>query len=275
MSKPIVVGIDGGPGNDIALHWAIAEAAQRSVPLMVLHADEEWSTSVVRTGSVLEATSKSARKLVDDAVAVVQAMNRDIHVSSVISPNHPADALISWATDASMLVLGNRGRSALSAAVRGSVGASVVAQARCPVIIARTMPPRSAPVVVGVDGSPASKAAVAFAFGYAAQHMSGVRAVHVWHRSVLPGAGDLPAQRRAHLRVVTETLADAQQRHPNVPAWTVSTIGNAHEFLAEESMRAQLVVVGTHGRGARSGMLLGSVSQALLRNASSPLAVIP
>jgi nucleotide-binding universal stress UspA family protein len=161
-------------------------------------------------------------------------------------------------------------------AVRGSVGAKVAAQARCPVIIARTPPAsRNAPVVLGVDGSAASNAATDFAFDYASSARTGVRAVHAWHRSVLPGAGDIGTQRRAHLRVVTEALAAAADCHPDVPTWVVSSPGGANDVLSYESMTAQLIVVGSHGHGLRSGLLLGSVSQALLHTASCPLAIIP
>ncbi|RSM85133.1 universal stress protein [Kibdelosporangium aridum] len=271
MSKPIVVGIDGRPDSDIALEWATAEAAHRKVPLLILHAGEVSPIRSVSRGPLLEATRTTSERVVDKAIAIVQTTNRDISVSSVIAPGDPADVLISWSTEALMLVLGNRGRPPLL----GSVCAKVTTQARCPVIIARTMPSKHAPVVLGVDGSPVSKTAAAFAFDYAARHTTGVRAVHTWHRSSLPSSGDLPAQRRAHLRVVTETLADAHDHHPKVPAWVVSTIGNARDVLRDESMQAQLLVVGTHGHGATSGLLLGSVSQAMMRTASCPVAVIP
>ncbi|MCE7004681.1 universal stress protein [Kibdelosporangium philippinense] len=271
MSKPIVVGVNSQPDSDIALEWAIAEAAHRKVPLLILHAGEVAPLRAVGRGPLLEKTRTSSELLVDKAIAVVQAMNKDISVSSVIAPGEPADVLIGWSTDALMLVLGNRGRSPLLS----SVGAKVTAQARCPVIIVRSTPSRYAPVVLGVDGSPVSKAAAAFAFDYAARHSTGVRAVHTWHRSSLPVSGDLPAQRRAHLRVVTETLADAHDQHPKVPACVVSTIGNARDVLRDESMQAQLLVVGTHGHGGKSGLLLGSVSQAMMRTASCPVAVVP
>ncbi|MCE7002080.1 universal stress protein [Kibdelosporangium philippinense] len=271
MSKPIVVGVNGQPNSDIALEWAIAEAAHRAVPLLILHAGEVAPMRAVGRGPLLQTTRTSGKALVDKAIAVVQAMNKDIFVSSVIAPGAPADVLIRWSAEALMLVVGNRGRSPL----RSSVGAKVAARARCPVIIARAVPSKHTPVVLGVDGSLVSKAAAAFAFDYAAKHTAGVRAIHTWRRSSLPGSGALPAQRRAHLYVAAEALADAHDRHPTVLAWVVCTIGNARDVLRDESTQAQLLVVGTHGRGAKSGLLLGSVSRALIRTASCPVAVIP
>jgi nucleotide-binding universal stress UspA family protein len=276
MSKPIVVGIDNNPDSAVALSWATAEAARLGSPLMILHVDHAWSPAVRGTGAMLQAQRTHGQELVEQAHAVVQATNRDISVSSLVVPGDPADVLISWSIDASMLVLGSSERTRLMSAVRGPVGAKVAAQASCPVIIARTPPAgHSAPVVLGVDGSAASEAATEFAFDYAAKAGTGVRAVHAWHRSVLPGSGDIGTQRRAHLRVVTEALAAAADRHPDVPTWVVSSTGGANDVLSYESMTAQLIVTGSHGHGLRSGLLLGSASQALLHTASCPLAIIP
>src|SRR5262249_15633469 len=144
----------------------------------------------------------SGQQVVDQAVAVVRAMNRDISVSSLVVPGNPADVLTSWSTDASMLVLGSRGQGAVGTAIHGSVGSSVAARAQCPVVVVRVAPPKRAAVVVGVDGSPASKAALEFAFDHAARHATWVRAVHTWHRSALHGAGDLQTQRAAHQKVL-------------------------------------------------------------------------
>jgi nucleotide-binding universal stress UspA family protein len=273
MSKAIVVGVDGQPQSAAALDWAITEAVRRCSPLMVLHAGQAWSQPATSSRSLLEQTH--GQQLTAEAVAVVHAMNRDIRVSSIIVPGDPSDVLASWASDASMIVLGNRGRGPVTAAVRGSVSATVAAHAHCPVIVIGTPAGQRAPVVVGVDGSPASTDAIEFAFDYAARQGTWVRAVHTWHLSALPGTGDLATQRTAHLRVVTDALTGARDRYPHVPVRVTRPIGRATEILADESIAAQLLVVGTHGHGPRSSLLLGSVSQTLLHTANCPLAVIP
>jgi len=273
MSKPVVVGVDGTPATEVALHWAITETARRFLPLVVVHAGDVSTYPAVGGGSVLERTR--GQQVAADAVAVVQAMNRDIRVSSVVIPGNPGDVLASWSTDASMIVLGSHRRGAISTAVHGSVSATVAARAQCPVVVVPVEPGRRAPVVVGVDGSLAAKAAVEFAFDHAARQGSWVHAIHTWHRAVLPGAGDLPTQRAAHLKVVTDTLTGMRDRYPKVPVRVVRMIGRPDEILAEESMEAQLLVVGTRGHGFASGLLLGSVSQSLIRSASCPLAIVP
>ncbi|MFC5099422.1 universal stress protein, partial [Kibdelosporangium philippinense] len=112
-------------------------------------------------------------------------MNKDIFVSSVIAPGAPADVLIRWSAEALMLVVGNRGRSPL----RSSVGAKVAARARCPVIIAHVPCRRNTHAGRYSSGRFAGlQSAAAFAFDYAAKHTAGVRAIHTWRRSSLPGS---------------------------------------------------------------------------------------
>jgi nucleotide-binding universal stress UspA family protein len=271
MSKPIVVGADGTPGSEPALDWAITEAHRRSLPLLVLHAGDVDDYPAVSSGTLLERTH--GQRVAANAVEVAHA--RGVSVSSVVIPGSPADVLAGWSTDASMIVLGHRGLSRVDTAIHGSVGSSVTARAQCPVVVVRRTLTRQAPVVVGVDGSPASKSAIAFALDYAARTNTWVRAVHAWRRNMLPGAGDLAAERAAHLKVVTDAVASVRDRFPTVPVRVSRPTGRPDEILTNESMTAQLLVVGTRGHGYVTGLLLGSVSQALLRTAGCPLAVIP
>ncbi len=261
MSKPIVVGVDGQPDSKAALDWAIAEAAERGTRLMLVHVGgHAWTTAPSGGVGLLE------RTVVDNAVATVRAVNQDIRISSVIAPGSPGDVLTSWASEASMIVLGHRGLGAVGSIVHGSVGAAVAGQAQCPVVVVGTPPGPRAPVVVGIDGS-TSAAAVDFAFDFAARHATWVRAVHTWQR----GSGELVPQRVKHHELLYSGVAAARERHPGIPVQHVRILGHAAEILAEESMNAQLLVVGTRGRKA----LFGSVSRSLLRTANCPLAVVP
>ncbi|MCE7004650.1 universal stress protein [Kibdelosporangium philippinense] len=270
MSKPIVVGVDGQPGSDIALGWAIAEAARRARRLMLLHVGEVWSPPFVGDGSLMAAIRTRGQQVIEKALTVVHATNRNVQVSSLVLPGDPPDVLISWSSEASMLVLGDSVRASLATVPR-----TVAARSRCPLIVVRTQWSDQLPVVVGVDGSPVTRAAIEFAFDHAAQHRTWVRAVHAWHRSVLPGDRGIVEERAAHFAVVADALEQSRQRYPLVPVHISRPIGHAAEVLSEQSTAAQLLVVGTRGHSGVAGLLLGSVSQALLRTAGCPLAVIP
>lgn len=279
MGKPIVVGIDNIPGGRDALDWAIAESRSTSLPLMLLHADvpahSRSRASVIAGGAPRDDDQTHARQVAADAVQYVVTQNSDVGISSVVFPGDAADVLLRWSTDASLIVLGNRGGKIMSEAMQGTVSGAVSAQSQCPVVVVRVPAPKRAPVVVGVDGSPRSEAAIMFAFDYATRHGTWVRPVHTWHRSSWNGSGTIASQRTAHQQIVAEAVASAQAKYPEPLVRPSCPIGPASKLLTEESMEAQLIVVGTRGHGFGSGLPLGSVSQSLLRHAQCPVAVIP
>ncbi|WP_043323289.1 universal stress protein, partial [Micromonospora sp. M42] len=137
------------------------------------------------------------------------------------------------------------------------------------------------PVVVGVDGSELSTAAVGFAYEEAARRGASLIVVHAWLYPTPMGPGDIlplvydpEALAEESRRVVAESVAGWSQRYPDVPVRQRSIRGAPARVLVEESKDAQLVVVGAHGRGALGGLLLGSVSHAVLHHAHSPLVIV-
>ncbi|SCE84451.1 Nucleotide-binding universal stress protein, UspA family [Micromonospora marina] len=137
------------------------------------------------------------------------------------------------------------------------------------------------PVVVGVDGSAASLDAVRVAAREAAERNRPLRVVHafIWPltRAPLAPAPGAPAGaglRNQAERHVAEAVAEAGKVAPDVPVTGVVADGAPARMLVEKSKDSQLVVVGAHGRGALGGLLLGSVSHAVLHHAHSPLVIV-
>jgi nucleotide-binding universal stress UspA family protein len=165
----------------------------------------------------------------------------------------------------------------------GSVAVDLAAHASCPVVVVRGpepdyTAPRPEPVVVGVDGSPTSEAAVAFAFEAAALQNVPLVAVHVWHDLLVDPTMapllDWDVVESDEREVLAERLAGWTAKYPDVPVRRLVACDRPGRALVDESGRAQLVVVGSRGRGGFRGMLLGSVSQALLHHAHCPVAVV-
>ncbi|MFD0660599.1 universal stress protein [Thermocatellispora tengchongensis] len=138
-------------------------------------------------------------------------------------------------------------------------------------------PPRDE-VVVGVDGSEAGAAAIGFAFAEASRRGAGLRAVHAWN-SLAPGSGldPVPAvpQDGAERRLLAEALSGWRERYPDVEVTEQADRGHPVDVLRKASAGADLIVVGTRGRGEVAGLLLGSVSHALLHHTECPIAVVP
>jgi nucleotide-binding universal stress UspA family protein len=159
----------------------------------------------------------------------------------------------------------------------------VVAHAPCPVIVVRPVSaatPNSLTanqLVVGVDGSSLSVAALEFGFREAVRLGIGVVAVHVTAPHV-PGDGsvELLTEKNApkQARLLAESLAGWQEKYPDVPIRRVLLRGHAGRALTKISKGVRLLVVGSRGLGGFRALLLGSVSHAVLHHAHCPVAVV-
>ena len=288
-AQPIVVGIDGSPVSKVAVDWAARTAALREVPLKLVHVLNppvvmafpevpipagylEWQSEEGRTllASAVTTAEESALLIGKGPIAVTTEM--------VAGPSVPT--LVDESTRAQMVVVGCRGRNALARGLLGSVSIGLVHHAKCPVAIIHDedplMPhPSMAPVVVGVDGSPVSERAVEIAFEEASFRGVDLVAVHAWSDTGVfefPGA-DWSALQSGAEEILSERLAGWQERYPDVLVRRVVVADRPAHQLLEQAQSAQLLVVGSHGRGGFAGMVLGSVSTAVINAARMPVLV--
>jgi nucleotide-binding universal stress UspA family protein len=170
------------------------------------------------------------------------------------------------------------------------VAFAVSSHARCPVVVVRgdgtTVPGPDRPVVVGIDGSPAAAAALRFGARTAAETSAPLVLVGAWHPpagdtweaaywvTMTPGEGAGAAAERATQDVLDRARDVARDAHPGLEVRTEAIGGSAGRVLADASKGAGLVVVGARGRGGFSGLLLGSVSHAVIHRATCPVAVV-
>jgi nucleotide-binding universal stress UspA family protein len=216
----------------------------------------------------------------------------DIDVTTEVLLGEPASRLADESTRAAVVVVGDRGLRGFRSLLAGSLPVRATAHAHCPLVVVR---PHVAPttddldphhgvgrVVVGVDGSDLSRAALTFAFEEAALRGVGLTAVHSWRFPVAAGTGDMlfAIYERVDLaddnqQFLTEALAPWRERYPEVPVRPVSVQAvSPTAALIHESGGAELLVVGSSGRGGLAALLLGSVSHAAIHHAYCPVAVI-
>ncbi|CAN5594580.1 universal stress protein TB31.7 [soil metagenome] len=280
----IVVGIDGSSSAKDAVQWAAHQAARHNVPLTLIHV---LPSPVVMTwpdlplpAEFMEWPREEGRTIIEDAITVAEvAAGQPIQIDSDMVAGPAVAALADLSKEAQMVVVGCHGHGRLHQML-GSVSAGLIHHAHCPVVVVHDddplIPdPDFASVIVGVDGSPASESATAIAFDEASRRGVSLVALHAcsdWGGADHPDI-DWPAVEQSGREVLAERLAGWQERYPDVEVHRVVVPDNAAEHLVERSKRAQLVVVGSHGRGGFAGMLLGSVSSAVAQSVRVPVIV--
>lgn len=307
----VVIGYDGTAEAILALDWAADEAARRQVPLSVVFAADmsglvgglfrpfpSTSVGVVGWQPPTEAEVAPGRwHRVEEAAGQVAAEGaqraRDRHtgldVEPAAVPGSAKAVLVDASRRAALLVTGTRGRGALAGCLVGSVASTVSAHAHCPVVVVREDPVHEGPtqpVVVGVDGSEPSKAALRFAAARASKAGAPLRVVcawspaanHVWSglfwQSVSTHGDPDAAAREAAEAVAAESVAQVLAEAPGLQVTTHVADGEPAGVILAEARDAGLVVVGARGRGSFAGLVLGSVSHNVVHDAPCPVAVI-
>lgn len=293
-NKPIVVAVDGSDASTTAVSWAARTAAIRGLPLRivtVVHIPAFYYSEPYLAQSFHEEMKATARDRLDNAAVLARQIvdeNRhgNVEVTTEQLEGKVVPTLIAQAEHADRLVVGSRGLGEVKGLLAGSVSTAVVSHATAPVVVVRGRtldgaPPAKGPVVVGVDGSVSCRDAVEVAFEEASARGATLVAVNVWSDvSVQPSLGAVPEDphwsriQTGEEIVLAERLAGYQERYPDVTVERVVARDRPVRVLSEYAEAAQLLVVGTRGRGGFKGLLLGSTSNALIQTADCPVLVV-
>lgn len=280
----IVVAVDGSAESDAAVAWAAHEATMRQLPLTLLHVvtpvETGWPPGPVSEGipgwQADEAQKVLARaRLVLDSgpgTAGPPEVHAEVAYSQVVS------TLIAATEGCWMTVVGSTGLGAIGRLLLGSVSTSLIHHGQGPIAVVRAdqKAAQDAPVVVGIDGSPASEGATALAFDEASRRGVPLVALHAWSDvGVMPLLNMDPRdyEVQGH-EVLAERLAGYQEQYPDVVVQRRVVCDQPARWLVKAAEEAQLVVVGSRGRGGFASQLLGSVSSTVVHAVRVPVIVV-
>jgi nucleotide-binding universal stress UspA family protein len=281
----ILVGVDGSSASDAAVSWAAHDAVMRGLPLTLMHVQDPMS----RTWSPAEGLKEvsgwqeaEGRSILANASKIAHDITKDasqITINGEMQFAAPGPTLVDRSEDAELIVVGTDGRGALTRGLLGSISSGLVRHARCPVAVVREDPriphPAQAPVLVGIDGSPASELATKIAFDEASRRRVDLIALHAWsdrEMIELPGV-NWSAVKAEEERLLAEALAGWHELYPDVTVQKFLVCDRPARALVETSDSAQLVIVGSHGRNAFTRTLLGSVTNAVVQSVRTPVIV--
>ncbi|MEV6426384.1 universal stress protein [Nocardia sp. NPDC051463] len=286
LDPPILAAVDGSTSSYAAVAWAAVDATlhHRKLHLLTSMAIEtRLGPGPMLSEADVEWLRREAERIVAEATRVARtaAPGGDLTITTEITSGLVIPTLIERSAEVRMLVVGSRGIGAFQRGLLGSVSTAVTRHAHCPVAVIHdisAVDPVSAsrPVLVGVDGTDNSVPAIELAFEEASRRKVGLVALHAWSDTSgldLPITGWETAQ-QSEQALLAEGLAGWSERYPDVEVRRIVVTDRPVHSLLEESDNAQLLIVGSHGRGGFNSMLLGSTSNALLHAAEVPMIVV-
>jgi nucleotide-binding universal stress UspA family protein len=276
----VLVGFDDTATSERALRWGAEEASLRRLPLTVCHA-WHWSYPVPPSGpEAVETVRRMGKHILDKGVMIAREVAPQVQVRARLSSGPASAILVEQSGSAALVLVGAHGRGGFGELAAGSAAVQVPAYAHCPVLVVRNAADRSRPVVVGVDGSPASEAALGFGFEEAALRRQALLAVHAcWEPEAIISAEmgmmtDPQQLRELAACRLERTVSPWREKYPYVGVETSLVMATPSHALREVADGAGLLVLGDRGTGGAEWLRLGAVSSALVQHAPCSVAVV-
>jgi len=284
--SPVVVGIDGSDYSFHAAAWAAGVATKYGCALHLVHS-EVTASRFIADAAVIAIRATAAVDQHDAAVTIVAAAAAavaerfpDLPVTTEVTIDTAEVALTRHSEGAALVVIGCGDLTRTAALLLGSTALALIAHASGPVVAWRgNQVPGTAPIVVGVDTTPAGAAALSAAFRYADHLGAPVRAVRSCYNSlptdpmVLPYLIDWDAVIKDQEQELDMTLRSWMTDYPGVKVEMIVEAVKPSRAILEHSADAQLVAIGNDYHSSFSTALLGTTTLNVLHHSSVPVMV--
>lgn len=285
--RTIVVGVEGSTASERALDRALGEAVDTGRPVLAVTA---WTTPVWLAGTpglpytVLADGRRAAGLVGQEALgkALVRCGAGEVDARSEVLEGEPGRVLVSLADQAGLVVVGGRGHGQVTSALLGSATLYVLHHSPAPVMVVPEHGPAGDQVrrvVVGVDGSPASRSALRWALAAVRRKHCPLVAVHAWESTVVPGGMTPPTQTLDQTRTAAHAwlageVAQVLPERSGVDVQLVLRHSSPAWGLLDTAIPEDLLVVGSRGHGGFASLLLGSVATQCSTHAVGPVVVV-
>lgn len=278
MAETIIIGVDGSEQSRTALAWALERAKERKASVELLHvADDSFLSESV---AFLSEAQKASEQMLEVETAYAKSLGFDGPISGTAVVGHPIAEVEEISKRADLLVLGAHEGSKWAGSFFGTRAVKIAAVAHSPVaVIPNRVNDEAHGVVVGIDGSEPSRLAIAYAAEEASRRGVPLTAVYAWMPPLTPGLEYLwseelvDSQRAAAEEAIAIGVAGLSTRYPDLEIKREIIQAAPVAALVQAGENAELLVVGSRGRGAISRLLLGSVSHGVLQSLPCPVIV--
>lgn len=277
----IVVGVDGSQNARAALRYAVRLSRALGHQLRVIRAWRYPSEAAIRPLVLRDPEKMDDAVLQELEALIAEEVPAGEDVEAVVIRGSPVEALLRACHDAPLLVVGSRGLGGFRGLLLGSVSQQLIEHAPCPIVVVPGSDAAPGPgigrILVGIDGSEHSSVAMTFAADLAGRCDARLFVAYA------PGPAILLASITAEEIITPEVLTEmvegwtASLRDDAVPHEVLVLQGDARTALidASEQHDVDLIVVGSHGRGAVGRALLGSVAASVVQHAERPVIIVP
>ncbi|MEO6122418.1 MAG: universal stress protein [Ilumatobacteraceae bacterium] len=285
MHNRLVIGYDGSEASGSALRWAVAEAERRSASVSVVASYAMPRVMNVygigidgATPDELARLEASCRSGVETAVQAALEEHPGVGLEFDVVDHDPATSLLAAGREADLVVVGSNGLGPVKDYLFGSVLGTMLHECVCPVVVVPSqIRPHTNRIVVGVDGSAASDEALAWAVAEGEVRQAALNIVHAWEYPFSlreRGVGRRSEFAEVDAALVLDGAMEAAVARLGGSVSGELREGNATELLVAAGEEADLIAVGSRGRGGFHSMLLGSVAREVAARATCPVCVI-